>query len=141
MISVLDVGDNFNTNSFTINAGSGDTIAGIASFTCSIDGGYYQFIYNSDDSDWKVVKSNDISSFSIENLSDISSVAPSDDDVLQYNISTGKYEPVSIGGGTSDDTIYGLIRYQSTAPIVGDEVVYIDSDDDTLYVYDNDTST
>lgn len=136
VVSVLDVGDNFATNSFTVNAGSGDTIDSAASFTCNANGGFYQFIYYASSNDWKPVAQNDITTFTIDDLADISSASPSDDDVLQYNSATGKYEPTSLSGGTGDDTVYGLVRYQASPPAAADEVVYVDSDDDTFYIYD-----
>jgi len=37
---------------------------------------------------------------------------------------------------TVDDNIYGLVRYQNTAPLSADEVLWANSIDDTLYIYD-----
>jgi hypothetical protein len=141
IVSVLDVGSNFGTNSFTMNSGSGNTIKSGTSYTCNDDDGFYQFIYHESTNDWKVVASNTID-IATYNLSDVSSATPSDNDILKFNSATGKYEPNAVSGGITDDSVYGLIRYQPSAPVgPSDETVYVDSDNDTLYIYDSSTST
>jgi hypothetical protein len=51
IVSILDVGGNFDINSFTVQSGTGNTIKTAASYTCNKEDGFYMFIYYEADND------------------------------------------------------------------------------------------
>ncbi len=71
---------------------------------------------------------------------DVTDVAPSKNavyDTLSSHYANSSAHHVKTG----DDEVYGLIRYQSSPPTTGDEVVFVDSDNDMLKVYDSGTGS